>query len=309
MLLIIPVLVTIILFLINSGAYVVPLQSPTSGFSGISANAYLQVDKVADPEGPFKNADLPLNINYTITITAKRTMLTNISIEETCQIITAKGVSQCPSTTPSNLPTEIYASTPYTFSYGRTYSGSEYKDSLVVNTVTVYAYAEGGGQQEAVTSAAIKIGNPPEDCPNYAWPIANFVGQNDVTQGPYAPYCSHKYSDAIDIGVVGETAIAVHSGMVTTGTDSCVGKYVKITSTCGSTTFSSLYGHLGAVSVKNGQRVLLGQTIGITDNTGSCTTGEHLHFGFKSPSGIPTVQKPYLIRNTPIGCCSRITCN
>ena len=39
------------------------------------------------------------------------------------------------------------------------------------------------------------------------------------------------------------------------------------------------YMHLGEVSVKAGDTVRAGQRIGISGNTGTQTTGEHLHFG------------------------------
>ena len=302
-----PVIVALILFIINSGAYVVPPTATT----GLSSNPYIQVDKVVNPAGPFQNSNLPLKISYNVKITAKKSTLTNISIKDDCQIVTLSNTKKCPSNTPSvsDIPSEIVTSGPYSYSYETNYSGDEYKDSLVINTITVDADTVDGGHQEVIGTATIKIGNPPEDCPSGAWPVAGNIGLNEVTQGPLAPSCSHQFlKNAIDIGIAGEPIIAVHSGIATVGEDSCVGKYIKITSTCGSTKFSSLYGHLGAVSIKNGQRVTLGQSLGISDNTGSCTTGSHLHFEFQTPS-VPTVQKPYLIRNIPVSCCTRASCN
>ena len=41
----------------------------------------------------------------------------------------------------------------------------------------------------------------------------------------------------------------------------------------------SFYAHLKAFAVKKGQRVSLGQKIGIMGKTGKGATGEHLHFG------------------------------
>jgi murein DD-endopeptidase MepM/ murein hydrolase activator NlpD len=299
----IPIAVAIILLIINSGAYVVP---PTGKESG--ANPYIQIEKVANPTGPFENSDLPLSIEYSIKVSAKKGPLTNIVFSDTCQVITEGGTKECPSELPIDVPSEISPSSPYTFSYGSSYSGPNYKDSLIVNTLTVQADTVDGSQQ-SIATASIRIGDPPDSCPNDSWPIAGDGGLNDVTQGPSAPGCSHKnLNNAIDIGVLGATVVAVNSGVVTVGQDSCVGKYIKITSSCGSTTFSALYGHLGVVSVKNGQAVTLGQTLGITDNTGSCTSGPHLHFEFQTAS-IPIVQTPYLKRNVPIRCCTRSSCN
>lgn len=305
--LVVPIIVAFILFIINSGAYIVP---PTAT-AGSGSNPYIQVEKSASPGGPFQNSNLPLEINYNVTITAKKSTLRNISITDDCQIINASGSKKCPLNSSSNpqIPSEIVTSGPYSYSYKSNYSGNDYKDSLVTNTIIVSADTTDGGHQETLATATVKIGNPPEDCPNGAWPVAGNIGINLVTQGPLAPSCSHRnLKNAIDIGIAGEPIVAVNSGIATVGEDSCVGKYVKITSTCGSTKFSALYGHLGAVSIKNGQKVTLGQSLGISDNTGSCTTGSHLHFEFQTAS-VPTVQKPYLIRSVPVGCCTTASCN
>ena len=302
--LVFPITVAIMLLIINSGAYVVP---PTN--MSLLGNPYIEITKQPEPAGPFENSELPITINYTVTITAKKGVLINIRFEDICQVITAAGTNQCPSHTPTDVPDQISPSAPYVFTYSSTYAGSNYIDSLVVNTFTVIADVVDKGEQKVAASASIVIGDPPIDCPNNAWPIIGNGGLNDITQGPSAPGCTHaNLNNAIDIGVSGEPIIAMHNGIATVGTDPCVGKYVKIASSCGSSAFTSLYGHLGSVSVKNGQTVALGQVLGITDNTGTCTDGPHLHFSFIT-SSIPIVQKPYLIRDIPVGCCSRTTCN
>jgi hypothetical protein len=303
-LIVFPIFVAIVLFIINSGAYIVP---PTT--TGFGSNPYIQIEKIPSPAGPFENFNLPLSIKYSIKVIAKKGPLTNVVITDSCQVITESGTKECSSGLPTDIPSEISPTSPYTFSYNYNYSGDGYKDSLVVNTLTITADTVDGSQQ-AITTASIKIGDPPDSCPNDSWPVAGDGGINRVTQGPSSPPgCSHNgYDNAIDIGVSGKTIVAVNSGVVTVGQDSCVGKYIKIASTCGSTKFSVLYGHLGVVGVKDGQTVTMGQALGVSDNTGSCTTGPHLHFEFKTAS-IPVVQKPYLKRDIPIRCCSIYSCN
>ena len=302
-----PLAIALIIFIINAGAYIVPPSSSGLYFE----SPYIGVDKTADPPGPFQNAALPLTIEYTITITAKKGTLTNIHFSESCQVIKKGASVNCPSIAGEipQPPESISPTTPFSFKYSVTYAAGTFADSLVVNSFTVTADTAETSGVKAVGSTSIKIGNPPEDCPNNAWPIEGNGGLNAVVQGPSAPGCTHEnLNNAIDIGVDGATVVAVHSGIVTVGDDSCVGKYIKVSSTCGSVPFSSFYGHLGAVSVSTGQRVSVGQALGISDNTGSCTSGPHLHFSFQT-SSIPKVQKPYLIRDIPIGCCSISTCN
>lgn len=321
-----PILVATILFIINSGAYVYPPSTKQAALGpGVVVNEYIEVTKVAYAEKhpekgkssnlSFENSDLPLEITYEITIKAKKGSLTNISISETCSVTKEKGSPSCPSPSPS-IPngsniTSLDSTSPYVFSYKKTFHNPQFEDTLTIDTINVSAKNAEGETVSSAGSASIKIGNPPEECPNNAWPLQNNAGLNLVTQGPLTPPgCTHEnLKQAIDIGVSGETVVATHGGIVTVGVDSCIGKYIKISSSCGSTPFYSLYAHLGAVSVNTGQRVTAGQIIGISDNTGTCTTGDHLHFEFRSNSNIPAVQRPYLIRDIPIGCCTSRSCN
>ena len=45
--------------------------------------------------------------------------------------------------------------------------------------------------------------------------------------------------------------------------------------------FKTIYYHLLSFSVSVGQRVFAGDLIGLADNTGTMSTGDHLHFGLK----------------------------
>ena len=164
----IPVLVAIILFIINSGAYIVP----PSSFSVLEENPHIGIVKEVSPSGPFENSNLPLTVTYTITITAKRGTLTNIGFEHKCGAIAKNSTNSCPAPLPQSIPQEISPVEPYVFTYTQTYSGSSYRDSLVINTFTVTADTPETTGASASGVASIIIGNPPTGCYKVAgtWP-------------------------------------------------------------------------------------------------------------------------------------------
>lgn len=154
----VPLLVGLFLFIINSGAYVVPhgidINSPVS-----NRNPYIGITKVANPPGPFQNSDLPLKITYTVTITAKQQPLTNVFVKDDCTVITKAGTLPCTATAIQPPGNTISAGYPFTFTYDANYN-STYKDSIVSNVVTVTAnVASQTATQTAVASATIMIGS------------------------------------------------------------------------------------------------------------------------------------------------------
>ena len=155
-----PVIVALILFIINSGAYIVP---PSLLTSENLASPYIGIEKTANPSGPFQNSNLPLNITYTVTITAKKESLSNIKIDDDCQVINESGQDTCPSNLPS-VPESISVGSPFTYTYNVAYSGQKFNDSIVINTVNITADTQNSGQQSTSGSASITIGKPPTDC-------------------------------------------------------------------------------------------------------------------------------------------------
>ncbi len=171
-----PVIIALILFIINSGAYVVP-PAP-SLVPGAYYSPYVDVIKEASPEGPFKNGQLPLTINYTITIVAKKETLNNIRFEYECRVIRSGSPIKCPD--PSNVkvngtgvdsspfpptpPSLISPVQNYVLTYSVTYNSS-FRDSVVTDSLRVIADTEAVIDTESIGSVAVIFGNPPITCP------------------------------------------------------------------------------------------------------------------------------------------------
>jgi hypothetical protein len=276
-----PVIVALILFIINSGAYIVP-PSPLSLSSGATITSpYIEVSKIATPTGPFQNSELPLTVEYQITIKAKKGTLSNVSISYDCNVIKKSGSIKCPETMPAmpdgiKIPnSSISPTSSFEFSYKQTY-GANFQDTLITDSLTVTADTPEQPGVSAAASAGVKIGNPPDVCPS-GWPIAGVWG---ITQTPGGSY-SHSAVEAIDFKTpIGTPVRATHSGIanVVRTTNAYAPVYVTITSNCGGNTFTSWYAHLSLVSVTSGQQVIMGQNIGATGNGGS---GPHLHYEFR----------------------------
>ena len=179
----IPVLVAIILFIINSGAYLVPPKGEI--LPGFLESPYIKVEKKASPPGPFQNSQLPLNnITYTISVSALRGALTNVRFEYSCRVYKKGSKPPCPSVSIKDSEGKeitlgeqenlvISPTNPYILTYTASY-GTSFSDSAVIDTFVVTA--DTPDQTDAVSSggATIIIGKPPLGC---------FIFNNNV--GPY----------------------------------------------------------------------------------------------------------------------------
>ena len=105
-----------------------------------------------------------------------------------------------------------------------------------------------------------------------------------MTKGPGA----HGRPWATDFAIPsGTQLLSVASGVVShagkgTGSSWSYGNYVQVAGHPGGQ--GSLYAHMRSVSVKVGQRVVPGQILGFSDNTGR-STGAHLHFELRPQAG------------------------
>ncbi|MGH2828825.1 MAG: MCE family protein [Actinomycetota bacterium] len=118
----------------------------------------------------------------------------------------------------------------------------------------------------------------------FMWPL-----DGPITS-PYGPRWGRMHT-GIDIdGATGEPIIASAAGTVTMATYfSGYGNAVMIDHGGG---VSTLYGHLSALDVREGDVVAQGEVIGSVGCTGNCT-GDHLHFEIRV-GGTPVDPLPYL---------------
>lgn len=101
-----------------------------------------------------------------------------------------------------------------------------------------------------------------------------------------------KQHEGLDFAVgTGTPVYAVANGTVTQRWQEGGGNVIVLNHDDG---MRSSYLHLSSYSVSNGARVVAGQEIGRSGNTGTSTTGPHLHFEVRSSSNAPQDPLAYL---------------
>jgi murein DD-endopeptidase MepM/ murein hydrolase activator NlpD len=197
----------------------------------------------------------------------------------------------------AEIPETISPASPYTFTYKQTYN-SNYQDAFITDVLTVTADTPEKAGVEAGASLGIKIGNPPDSCPN-GWPVS---GSYIITQTPGGGF-SHSRIQAMDIATpLGVPVRTTHSGVArvvnTSGPYRPI--YVDVVSNCGGKQFTSRYAHLipSSIVIRNGQQVTLGQVLGASGT--NAPDNAHLHYEF---IGLP-MTPPYVPKPLRGGCSS-----
>ncbi len=133
-----------------------------------------------------------------------------------------------------------------------------------------------------------------EPCSPMPDSVSSDFGPRDIDYGS-------RYHEGIDLPISNGTRVnALGNGVVTdAGYSEGGGNYVYIRYDNG---YTSFYCHLESVSVSNGQRVAIGQDVALSDNTGTQTSGAHLHMGIMDSSGeyvnprdVPGLEFPPLV--------------
>ena len=169
-LLVFPVVVALVLFIINSGAYVVP-PSPSSLNLGGFSSPYVDLKKTANPPGTFSNSDFPKEITYTVTIKPKKGDLNNVQLSYDCQVISRANLV-CPTIELEDKYKDIFSkpidsvsAAGLTFTYTSTYN-NQFKDSAIIDSIKLNAVvAADNNQASTEVSASVQFGTPPISCP------------------------------------------------------------------------------------------------------------------------------------------------
>jgi murein DD-endopeptidase MepM/ murein hydrolase activator NlpD len=107
--------------------------------------------------------------------------------------------------------------------------------------------------------------------------ITQYFGQNFVD---FYAKLGLKGHNGIDFSAKhGCKTYATHDGLISLETDADGGKGVNILDY--TNLFKTIHYHVCEFTVENGQMVKAGDLIALCDNTGSMTTGDHLHYGLK----------------------------
>jgi hypothetical protein len=182
-LIVFPILVAIILFIINSGAYIVPPQLSSIPGAGGGENANISVTKTATPSCRNSTktgcvSGFP-DVTYTVTITAKKGVLTNIRFSNLYSVVGGSVAAPTPNIDEINNPPEsISPSSDYIITYTISL-GSEYNNTVVVDTFSVTADSADQPGTSVSTNASVITGDPPIDCPI----IGGVVGFGSYTPG------------------------------------------------------------------------------------------------------------------------------
>ncbi len=210
-LLVTPFVIAFIIFIINSGAFITPYApSPV-----LQESAYISVEKVANPAGPFDNNDLPERITYTISVAATLSTLTNISFDWRCEVISDFGQT-CPAfgtvtvngeSVPNVLPPPAPdvlspVGEPYVITYTQLFQRGRFEDTATIDIFTVTADAEGSPGEKSRGSATVIIGNPPTECFEFA------VGESDPRGRASIDWANDPIGQSNIMGAIGQLSLA-----------------------------------------------------------------------------------------------------
>lgn len=181
----------------------------------------------------------------------------------------------------------------YTTATSETSIGTVFADDqiLIIGVIgnrTQIVYPINGGYKMGFVKLVPKS-NTNNNSTSFRFPLTNYY----VCGNNWSTYYKAKNGDHLGIDIKSQTGdtnvYAFADGTVTqSGWNSANGNCVVIAHTISGKTVYSFYGHLQSRSVSVGQKVSKGSKIGIIGNTGSSSTGVHLHFAITTQNSCGT---------------------
>lgn len=293
------VLLTLTTVLVIMGAFIVPLPTRNSSFSGPGsfdpnnpdAN---NPDAIAQPGAEFveitKEASVTqienntsTEVTYTVTVKPKGTYRLKFnSVEDTFSIFGG----QAPSVIPQSPFTEAYFGDVLEEDFTTEYTvtlGADTVDAVATNNIIASFDVIDQNDftvqrnQSYRVSESVKIGQPKVGC----WPSTGVL-----TQIPYSGNSTHVNADAYDISAVAGTPVYAPFDGTLTRFDTIndkwnqgFGRSMKLTSNVQGQSVTFIFAHLQSAEVNYGETksVVAGEVIGAVDTDGN-STGNHLHF-------------------------------
>lgn len=155
-----------------------PLPEP----QGQARDAVFTVQKSAVPDSLPNYDGSKTTINYKITITAGKNPLTVTSIKDKTTKIKGSGETSVRDLTIDNPSSPIQPGQTFEKSYPLEISGPEFKDSVLINVITVIGKDSSGSEETQKASLAILINNPPLQQP-YGFPSIGTITSLDLYSG------------------------------------------------------------------------------------------------------------------------------
>lgn len=125
--------------------------------------------------------------------------------------------------------------------------------------------------------------------PHIAWPLdANVIRRNSVanTFGMVRNGGQRAHQGWDLLAYPGTRCYAVADGVITAGFHADYGKYIILQFEHRGQSLFAFYAHLNIALARTGQRVVLGEWLGLTGNTGNASTmaddDQHLHFEIRT---------------------------
>ena len=108
---------------------------------------------------------------------------------------------------------------------------------------------------------------------SYGYITSNFGPRN-------LSVASSSFHYGVDIGIGAGTSVYAPADGIVTGVEwnNCAGNTLYIVHNIGGSYYTTYYAHLSKINVSVGQTVYTNTVVAYSGNTGSCTTGAHLHF-------------------------------